>query len=139
MKEKELFDLLVASIIPDGVKNGEFDPSDLSSTNFNLEAELKCLTKHHPRILLEKARYDSLMSIPNNPKLRYIASTPKGVWSFDLRKIEIPDDWWKEVWIEKYSTYFNREIQSGYKTCVFLPTGWGIDISKQIGFTGYKK
>ena len=134
MNEEILIGMLQASIIPDAQKNGEFDPSDISSVQHNLEAELKCMTKHYGRVLIERKKYDELFNLPNEPKLRYIVSTPNGVWSFDLRKITIPDEWWQQVFIKNASTYYHRNINETYKLCAFLPLGWAKNITEQIGY-----
>lgn len=134
MNEEILIGMLQASIIPDAQKNGEFDPSDISSVQHNLEAELKCMSKHYGRVLIERKKYDELFNLPNEPKLRYIVSTPNGVWSFDLRKITIPDEWWQQVFIKNASTYYHRNINETYKLCAFLPLGWAKNITEQIGY-----
>jgi len=135
MREEQLLELIKTSIIPDAQKNGEFDPSDFYSKEHHLEAELKCMKKHRGRALIEKKKYDELFSIANNPKLRYIVSTPKGVWSFDLRKLTIPDEWWQQVYISNASTYYHRNINETYKLCAFLPLGWAKNITDRIGYT----
>ena len=134
MNEEQLMELIKSTIIPDATKNGEFDPSDLSSVQYNTEAELKCMTKHYGRVLIERKKYDELFNLPNEPNLRYIVSTPKGVWSFDLRKIVIPDEWWQQVFIKNASTYYHRNINETYKLCAFLPLGWAKNITEQIGY-----
>jgi hypothetical protein len=135
MNEEILSGLIKATILPDAQKNGEFDPSDLSSVQRNMELELKSITKHYGRVMIERKKYDELFELPNEPKLRYVVSTPKGVWSFDLRKIIIPDDWWKQVWISNVSTYYHRNIEGTYKNVAFLPLGWAKNISTLIGWS----
>ena len=135
MNEEILSGLIKATILPDAQKNGEFDPSDLSSVQRNMELELKSITKHYGRVMIERKKYDELFELPNEPKLRYVVSTPKGVWSFDLRKIFIPDDWWKQVWISNVSTYYHRNIEGTYKNVAFLPLGWAKNISTLIGWS----
>lgn len=135
MNEEILSGLIKATILPDAQKNGEFDPSDLSSVQRNMELELKSITKHYGRVMIERKKYDELFELPNEPKLRYVVSTPKGVWSFDLRKIIIPDDWWKQVWIGNVSTYYHRNIEGTYKNVAFLPLGWAKNISTLIGWS----
>ena len=135
MNEEILSGLIKATILPDAQKNGEFDPSDLSSVQRNMELELKSITKHYGRVMIERKKYDELFELPNEPKLRYVVSTPKGVWSFDLRKIVIPDDWWKQVWISNVSTYYHRNIEGTYKNVAFLPLGWAKNISTLIGWS----
>lgn len=134
MNEATLRGMIQSTIIPDAQQNGEFDPSDIYSAQHHLDGELKCMTKHQGRVLIERKKYDELFAIPNEPKLRYIVSTPKGVWSFDLRKIVIPDDWWKQVHIKNASTYFHRNINDTYKLVTFLPLGWAKNISNLIGW-----
>jgi hypothetical protein len=134
MNEEILTGMIQATIIPDATKNGEFDPSDLSSVQLNLEAELKCITKHYGRVMIERKKWEELFNLPNEPKLRYIVSTPKGVWSFDLRKIVVPDDWWQQVHIKNASTYYHRNINDTYKLVAFLPLGWAKNITEQIGY-----
>ena len=135
MREAQLLELITSTLIPDAQKKGEFDPSDFYSPSNHLEGELKCMTKHRGRVLIERKKYDELFSLPNEPKLRYIVSTPKGVWSFDLRKIEIPEDWWQQVYIKNASTYYHRNINETYKLCAFLPLGWAKNITDLIGYT----
>lgn len=135
MNEAQLLGLIKATLIPDAIKNGEFDPSDFYSPSNHLEGELKSITKHYGRVMIERKKYDELFSLPNEPKLRYIVSTPKGVWSFDLRKIEIPEDWWQQVYIKNASTYYHRNINETYKLCAFLPLGWAKNITDLIGYT----
>ena len=137
MTEEILLGKIKGTIIPDAQKNGEFDPSDFYSTEHHLHAELKCMTKHSGRVMIERKKYDELFNLPNNPKLRYIVSTPNGAWSFDLRsrKIrEIPDDWWRQVFIKNASTYYHRNINETYKLCAFLPLGWAKNITDEIGY-----
>jgi hypothetical protein len=134
MNEEILTGMIQGTIIPDATKNGEFDPSDLSSVEHNMELELKCITKHYGRVMIERKKYDELFELPNEPKLRYVVSTPKGVWSFDLRKIIIPDDWWQQILIGNVSTYYHRNINETYKLVAFLPLGWAKNISTQIGW-----
>jgi len=134
MNEEQLLELIKSTIIPDAHKNGEFDPSDFYSTEHHLHAELKCMTKHYGRVMIERKKYDELFSLPNEPKLRYIVSTPNGAWSFDLRKLTIPDEWWQQVFIKNASTYYHRNINETYKLVAFLPLGWAKNITDRIGY-----
>jgi hypothetical protein len=134
MNEEILFNLMKDSIVPDAIRNGEFDPSDFYSAELNLEAELKCITKHYGRVMIERKKWDELFALPGNKELRYVVATPKGCWSFDLRKIVVPDDWWKEVFIGNASTHYHRNIQETYKTVAFLPLGWAKNITSKINY-----
>jgi hypothetical protein len=134
MNEEILFYLIKDNLVPDAVRNDEFHVSDLTSQELNLDAELKCITKHYGRVMIERKKWDELFSLPGNKKLRYIVSTPKGVWSFDLRKLEIPDDWWTNVWIGNASTHYHRNVNGTYKKVAFLPLGFAKNITKKIKY-----
>jgi hypothetical protein len=95
---------------------------------------MKCISKHYGRVMIERKKWDELFALPGNKKLRYIVSTPKGVWSFDLRKIVVPDDWWNDVWIGNASTHYHRNIDGTYKNVAFLPLGWAKNITKRINY-----
>ena len=136
MNEEILRGMITSTIIPDGIKNDEFYPSDLWSEKYNCELELKCMSRHSGRVLIERKKFDELFALQGNRELRYVVSTPKGVWSFDLRKIapKIPDNWWKQVLIRNASTYFHRNINETYKLVTFLPLGWAKNITNDIGY-----
>jgi hypothetical protein len=134
MNEEILFNLIQGNLIPDAIRNDEFHVSDLTSEHFNLDAEMKCISKHYGRVMIERKKWDELFALPGNKKLRYIVSTPKGVWSFDLRKIVVPDDWWNDVWIGNASTHYHRNIDGTYKNVAFLPLGWAKNITKRINY-----
>lgn len=134
MNENILFNLIKRYLVPDAVKNDEFYVSDLTSQELNVEAELKCVTKHYGRVMIEKKKWDELFALPGNKELRYIVSTPKGVWSFDLRKIVVPDDWWEDIWINNASTHYHRNINGTYKNVAFLPLGWAKNITEKIHY-----
>ena len=135
MNEEILSGLIKATILPDAQKNGEFDPSDLSSVQRNMELELKSITKHYGRVMIERKKYDELMSLTCTHR-RYICSTDRGVYSWDLNKIIIPDEWWQPVTITRHSTYFHREMDGASdKVCAKLPIGWSKIITDRIGWT----
>ena len=135
MNEEILSGLIKATILPDAQKNGEFDPSDLSSVQRNMELELKSITKHYGRVMIERKKYDELMSLTCTHR-RYICSTDRGVYSWDLNKIIIPDEWWQHVTITRHSTYFHREMDGASdKVCAKLPIGWSKIITDRIGWT----
>ena len=91
MNEKELF-LLVKKIIPDLQETTTYSFRDGYSSDLKLSIELKCRRRHYDYLLIEKSKYDKLIS---NKRMRYINSTPQGIFSFNLKKIEEPN-WWVE-------------------------------------------
>lgn len=133
MIEQELLELIQTSIIPDGVKLDEYHEADFYSKRHNLYGELKCMPDHRPRLLIERKKYDELMLLKG--KKRYICSTPIGVWSFDLDKIVIPENWWFDLSIKNHSTYYHREYNGPTtKEVTWLPTGWGKNITELINY-----
>jgi len=90
MIESELFSFLKENYYPDLEKSQKmFSPYDCYSKEFRCLIELKCRTTHYNRLLIEKIKYDKLISYGCD--LRYICSTPKGVYSFDL--LAISPEW----------------------------------------------
>lgn len=135
MIEPELIKLIQNSIIPDAVKLEEHHEADIYSQQMDLYAELKCVKSWYPRLLIEKKKYDELMALTDAKRIRYICSTDRGVYSFNLRRIVIPDDWWKRYKISNHSTYFHREIDGpSYKLGAKLPIGWAKNITELIGW-----
>ena len=123
MNEEQLHQLIKNKLIPDIIKLGEFDEADAYSTRYDQYYEYKCLSKFHPRIMLEKQKYDDIVNLPN---VRYVVSTPRGIWSFNLKSL--PPFEWEEIYVH-HSTLYNREVDYIYKTCTFLPLGWATNIS----------
>jgi hypothetical protein len=133
MDEAQLLELIQTSIIPDAIKLPEHHEADFYSERYDLYGELKCMTDHRPRLLIERKKYNELMTLKG--KKRYICSTPKGVWSWDLDKIVIPENWWIYLPIKNHSTYYHREYDGPTtKEVTWLPTGWGKNITKKINF-----
>lgn len=142
MNEAKLIELHQQSIYPDAIKLGEFDAADMYSTYYTYNGrtrqqerytELKCLTKDYSTLWLEKEKYDQIIELPN---VRYVVSTPRGVWAFNL--VELPpftDDFFRWVTVPQQSTHYHREVDGPVKKLAgFLPKGWGINISRIIGW-----
>lgn len=91
MNEKELF-LLVKKIIPDLQETTTYSFRDGYSSDLKLSVELKCRRRHYEYLLIERSKYEKLL---RNKRMRYINSTPEGIFSFNLKKIEEPN-WWVE-------------------------------------------
>ena len=122
-KEKDLFDYLKRNFIPDLEQSGSsISRYDCSSTEYNLDIELKCRRKHYNDLLIEKGKYQALMkrskelgTIPV-----YVNSTPDGVWAFYIQDIDFKwetknlpkqTDFGKRHWIPKEISYLNIGTQ----------------------------
>ena len=100
MTEQILFNILKTKI-PDLQKTDQFSYRDAYSPKFKMTFELKCRQKHYDTLLIEKIKWDKL--IKHNP-VRYINSTPIGIFSFDLQSI--PEPMWME-WEMPKTTEFD--------------------------------
>ena len=63
---------------------------DCYSSYFNHRIELKCRGAHYDALLIEKSKYDYMIdkAHENLEVPMYICSTPKGIYCFNLLKIE---------------------------------------------------
>ena len=125
MVEKELFQLLKNKIIPDLQKTeGQYSYSDATSESFNSVIELKCRTAHYRYLLIQKDKYDKLMT---NENPRYINSIPVypydgnsfEVYSWDLKKV--PEPRWR--------------LRRCIETTEFAPPNY---VMKMVGFLDIK-
>ena len=108
-KEKELFEFIKGKFIPDlKNSNDKFSKYDCYSEEFKLDIELKCRQTHYDDLLIEKAKYDYLVSRGKkfNTKAFYINSTPKGVYIFNLTTLSEPV--WEDRMMPKTSHFSNR-------------------------------
>lgn len=101
MTERELF-ILVKKLIPDLKETSTYSYRDGYSNELKLTIELKCRRRHYDYLLIEKCKYEKLLQ---NKRMRYINSTPQGIFSFNLNKIEEPNWWVEEM---PASTDFDR-------------------------------
>jgi hypothetical protein len=90
LNEQKLYDI-IKNYIPDLTQTEEFDFSDAYSVAFDTRIEFKCRRAHYNDLLIEKIKWDKLIQCDN---VRYINSTPIGVYSFDLKIIKEP--FWSE-------------------------------------------
>jgi hypothetical protein len=125
MNEKQLFQLIKTKLIPDLDSTTLYSFRDGYSDKLKLSVELKCRRRHYEYLLIEKSKYDKLIQ---SKKMRYINSTPLGVYSFNLRTIPQPN-WWVEEMPE--STDFNRHERIN-KTVGYLNINDAKDISKLL-------
>lgn len=89
LNEQLLFELLKEKLMPDLQQTDQFHFSDCFSKEKDLIVELKCRRFHYETLMIEQSKYIKLMSA-SYWEVRYINSTPIGIYSFDLRMIEEP-------------------------------------------------
>jgi hypothetical protein len=93
LQEKDLFELLKKYILPD-LEESEHKVSkyDCFSLEKMVDIELKCRRTHYDDLLIEKMKFDALMTRADkfNTKPIYINSTPNGVWSFHISILPQP-------------------------------------------------
>jgi hypothetical protein len=92
MTEQGLFDYIKATYLEDLEKSEHtYEYIDATSNGYRLTIELKCRHTHYDELILEKDKYESLMSRANELGFTpfYINSTPEGIYAFNLRKIKV--------------------------------------------------
>jgi hypothetical protein len=86
MSEQELLEFLQLNYITDLKKSrDQYCEFDCYSERFNMVIELKCRYTHYDELMLEKYKYDKLCK---HEKARYINSTPKGIYIFNINKLK---------------------------------------------------
>ena len=91
-KEQDLYDFLKKNFIPDLIQTTRTASRyDCYSTKFGLDIELKCRRTHYDQLLIEKGKYEALMSRTGmfGTVPVYINSTPQGVWAFYLKEVDL--------------------------------------------------
>lgn len=112
MKEEDLIAFLQRRM-PDLTKTDQFNRTDCYSNEWDLIVEMKSRTEHYNDILIEKDKYDALMASDKKNK-RYIVSTPKGIYSFDIEKVKfVNDEWYLKLLPE--TTFFKEKPNYIYK------------------------
>jgi hypothetical protein len=92
MTEQSLFDYIKDTYLEDLEKSEHtYEYIDATSNGYRLTIELKCRHTHYDELILEKDKYESLMSRANELGFTpfYINSTPEGIYAFNLRKIKV--------------------------------------------------
>jgi hypothetical protein len=105
-KEKELFAWLQDNLYSDLVKcKNPLSRWDCYSPEKFHRIELKCRKVHYDTLLLEKKKYDAMVteSLKHMDIPIYINSTPKGIFAFNLFKIE---EEWEVNYLNPKNTYF---------------------------------
>tara|TARA_R110000822_G_C15024079_1_gene463475 strand:+ start:89 stop:484 length:396 start_codon:yes stop_codon:yes gene_type:complete len=93
-KEEDLFNWLKENLYIDLVKaKNQMSRWDCYSPSAGHRIELKCRKKHYETLLLEKKKYDAMVTEANKhlDTPVYINSTPEGIYSFNLYFIK--KDW----------------------------------------------
>ena len=85
MIEQELF-YIMKTIIPDLKQTEQYSYYDCYSEYYKAHIELKCRKTHYNRLMIEKIKYDKLKKVNS----WYINSTPIGIYSFNIQKIQEP-------------------------------------------------
>ena len=125
-KEADLFTWL-KSHIPDLEKaKSKYSRHDCISKSKKIYFELKCRNKHYDTLLIEKKKYDSILNkaLQNDSKAIYICSTPKGVWLFDLKELNLK---WETNYKNPATTYFTNGNRIA-KEVSYIPTEQGKQI-----------
>ena len=89
MTEKELFDFLKTNYLPDlELAEDRFSFYDCYSKENRLIIELKCRREHYDTLMLERYKYSKLIKYSSQAEIRYISSTPKGIYSFNINELK---------------------------------------------------
>lgn len=99
--EKQLFKYLKDNYISDLQSTSEYDYKDATSDKYNMVIELKCRTHHYDQLIIEWSKFEKLIK---NKRCRYICSTPQGIYSFNLKKMEI---FWADI-LAPQTTFFQN-------------------------------
>ena len=115
-KEKDLFEWLnknhYKTLVNSKNPISRWDCYDIETRN---RIELKCRRKHYDTLLLEKAKYNALVSesAKHLDVPIYINSTPNGIYLFNLLEVELKwftkslpatTEFQKRMWIKKEVT-----------------------------------
>ena len=127
MKEKELFAWLKDNHFPDLEHSPQiYDGFDCVTKKFGMFIELKSRNTHYDTLLLEKKKFDFLVTKAKELGLTawYVNYTPSGVWSF---KLDNENDFvWEDKWLPVTTEFTNKS--KIMKQVTFLPLSMGIQI-----------
>lgn len=124
MKEKELFSWLKDNHFPDLEHSPEvYDGFDCVTKKFGMFIELKSRNTHYDTLLLEKKKYDFLVTKAEELGLKawYVNYTPKGVWSFPLS--DMTDLVWEEKWLPVTTEFTNKSKMMKEVTFLSIESG----------------
>lgn len=129
MKEQQLFDWLKEHKFPDLYHSPEpYDGFDCISERESVFIELKCRRTHYPDLLIEKIKYDFLVSESDKLGLQpwYINWTPEGIFAFNLLELGKEIEW-NEKWLPSTTEFANKNNKM--KLVGFIHTDQGIKIA----------
>ena len=124
MTEAQLIALLKKKLIPDLQDTSEMNNKDGYSAQYDTVFEFKCREKHYDTLIIDKPKYDHLVRYD---KVRYICSTPKGIYSWNLKKL--PEPIWDER-LMRSSTWYHREVDEVIKKIGYLAIKDAKDLTK---------
>ena len=102
--ERELFDYIKSNYIPDlEMAKNKYSSYDCFSKEYRCVIELKCRRIHYNTLFIEKMKYDKLMAL--GCQVRYISSTPNGVYSFNLNTLTTK---WVDRAMKKQTDFSNN-------------------------------
>ena len=124
MIEIDLFNYLKINYINDlRLSDNIYSHYDCYSKKFKCIIELKCRPIHYDNLILEKYKYDRLINF--NCNVRYICSTPKGIFSFNIKTI---NPVWQEMNLPKSTEFINKE--KVLKNITYLPINLAINLNE---------
>ena len=109
--EESLFNYLKDRYIPDlDWSEGEYSHHDCYSQSLSVDIELKCRNTHYDDLLIEKYKYEKLMSRAERfgTLAVYISQTPEGIFAFNLSKL--PEPQWETRGMPKTSHFNQRQF-----------------------------
>lgn len=102
--ETELFTYIKDNYIPDlELAKDKYSAYDCFSKDNKMVIELKCRRSHYDTLFIEKMKYDKLIAL--GCEVRYVNSTPKGVYSFNLNTLEPK---WVDRTMKKQTDFSNN-------------------------------
>ena len=131
MNEQQLFDWLKSNYYPDLERSeSEFDGFDCISKNTKLFIELKSRKTHYDELIIEKYKYDFLMTEAGKLSYApcYINYTPKGIYFFSLDEIlkAERDFQWQDKWLPITTEFANNNNR--VKRIGLLNTQWAVKL-----------
>ena len=87
LTEKDLFDWFKNTRFSDIEQTSRYSYTDAYIPSLNVYVEFKCRREHYDALLIEKAKWNYLHKLPN---CRYVNSTPRGIYSFNILSIPRP-------------------------------------------------
>ena len=87
LTEKMLFDWFKNTRFSDIEQTSRYSYTDAYIPSLNVYVEFKCRREHYDALLIEKAKWNYLHKLPN---CRYVNSTPRGIYSFNILSIPRP-------------------------------------------------